>query len=161
MRGSPAICARTSSSIWLLVVSMFATLRLRELGARSGLRRRIRVGYVSRRPVRPPVAQEDLDRRGDRDGEQRAEDPEQRRADQDGEDRDDRVDLQRAAVDDRLDERVLDALVDDDERDPHDRRGGKIDRGGGEADEDRAERRADERDQVEETDEQGERERVG
>src|SRR3954453_14807941 len=144
MRGSPAICARTSSSIWLLVVSMFATLRLRELGARSGLRRRIRVGYVSRRPVRPPVAQEDLDRRGDRDGEQRAEDPEQRRADQDGEDRDDRVDLQRAAVDDRLDERVLDALVGDDERDPHDRGGGEVDGGSGDRDEDRAERGAEE-----------------
>src|SRR5512132_671906 len=155
MRGSSAICARTSASIWLLlVVSMRATLWLRELGARTVLRRRIRVGYVSRRPVRPPVAQEDLDRRGGRDGEQRAEDPEQRRADQDGEDRDDRVDLQRAAVDDRLDERVLDALVDDDERDPHDRGGGEVDGGGGDRDEDRAERRADERDEVEEADEQ-------
>src|SRR3954452_19008988 len=104
MRGSSAICARTSSSIWRVEMSMLATLRLHGLGARTVLRRRIRVGYVSRRPVRPPVAQEDLDRRGDRDGEQRAQDPEQRRADQDGEDRDDRVDLQRAAVDDRLDE---------------------------------------------------------
>src|SRR5215218_2318326 len=104
MRGSPAICARTSSSMWLLMVSMLATLRLRELGGRTVLRGRIRVGYVSRHPVRPPVAQEDLDGRGDRDGEQRAEDPEQRRADQDGEDRDDRVDLQGTAVDDRLDE---------------------------------------------------------
>jgi hypothetical protein len=30
--------------------------------------------------MRPPVAQEDLDRRGELDGQQRAEDPEQRRA---------------------------------------------------------------------------------
>src|SRR5215211_8364820 len=98
MRGSPAISARTSSSILRVSVSMLATLRLSRLGARTVLRGRIRVGYLGRRPVRPPVAQEDLDRRGDRDGEQRAEDPEQRRADQDGEDRDDRVDLERAAV---------------------------------------------------------------
>jgi hypothetical protein len=62
---------------------------------------------------------------------------------------------------DRLDERVLDALVDDDERDPHDRRGGEIDRGGGDGDEDRAELRADQRDQVEEADEQALAERVG
>src|SRR5438034_2218720 len=154
MRGSSAICARTSSSIWLLMVSMLATLRLDRLAGRTVLRGRIRVAYDRRRPVGPPVAEEDLHRRGDRDGQQRAEDPEQRRADQDGEDRDDRVDLERAAVDERLDERVLDALVDDDERDPHDRRGGEIDRGGGDGDEDRAERRADERDEVEEADEQ-------
>src|SRR5690349_3505982 len=108
------------------MVSMLATLRLDGLGARTVLRRRIRVGYARRRPVRPPVAQEDLDRRGDWDGEQRAEDPEQRRADEDGENGDDRVDLERLAVDDGLDERVLDALVDDDERNPHDRRGGEV-----------------------------------
>jgi hypothetical protein len=77
---------------------MLATLRLDQLAGRTVLRGRIRVVYDRRRPVRPPVAQEDLDRRGDRDGEQRAEDPEQRRAYQDGKDRDDRVDLQRAAV---------------------------------------------------------------
>jgi hypothetical protein len=47
---------------------MLATLRLRELGARTVLRRRIPVGYVSRQPVRPPVAQEDLERRADGDG---------------------------------------------------------------------------------------------
>src|SRR3954454_16341032 len=154
MRESRAISARTSSSIRLPVVSMLATLRLSRFGARTVRRRRIRVGYARRGPVSPPVAQEDLDRRGDRDGKQRTEDPEQRRAHQDGEDRDDRVHLQRVAVDDRLDERVLDALVDDDERDPHDRRGGEVDRGGGYAHEDRAERRADQRDEVEEADEQ-------
>src|SRR3954449_9572111 len=115
MRGSPAICARPSSSIWLLMVSMLATLRLDQLAGRTVLCGRIRVAYDRRRPVRPPVAQEDLDPRGDRDGQQRAEDPEQRRADEDREDRDDRVDLQCAAIDDRLDEGVLDALVDDDE----------------------------------------------
>src|SRR3954447_19899088 len=137
------------------------TLRLDRLARRTVLRRLIRVAYARRRPVRPPVAQEDLDPRGDRDGQQRAEDPEQRRADEDREDRDDRVDLQCAAIDDRLDEGVLDALVDDDERDRHDRRDGEVDRGGRDGDEDRAERRADQRDQVEEADEQAQRERVG
>src|SRR2546425_6192282 len=150
MRGSLAISARTSSSMCWVVVSMLANLRLGELGPRTILRRRIRVAYAGRRPVRPPVAQEDLDRRGDGDGEERAEDPEQRRAHQDGEDRDDGVDLQRVAVDDRLDKRVLDALVDDDEGDPDDRGGREVDRGGGDGDEDRAERRADQRDEVEE-----------
>src|SRR4051794_25475618 len=137
------------------------TLRLDRLAGRTVLRGLIRVAYDRRRPVRPPVAQEDLDRRRGRDGQQRAEDPEQRRADQDREDRDDRVDLERPAVDDGLDERVLDALVDHDEHDPHDRGGGEVDGGGGDGDDDRAQRRADERDEVEEADEQTERERIG
>jgi hypothetical protein len=59
---------------------MLATLRLDWLAGRTVLRGRIRVAYERRGPVRPPVAQEDLDRRGDRDGQQRAENREQRRA---------------------------------------------------------------------------------
>jgi hypothetical protein len=80
MCGSLAISARASSSIWQLVVSTLATLRLDQLAGRTVLRGRIRVAYDRRRPMRPPVAQEDLDRRGELDGQQRAEDPEQRRA---------------------------------------------------------------------------------
>ena len=53
-------------------------------------------------------------------------------------DRHDWIDAKRAPVHERLDYVVLEALPHDDERDPHDRRGGKVDGQGGESDHDRA-----------------------
>src|SRR5215203_5309654 len=75
-------------------------------------------GLGSRGPVRPPVAQDDLDRGGNRDREQRAEDPQERRAGQHTQDGDERVDVESATVDERLHEVVLEPLVDDDEGNP-------------------------------------------
>jgi len=59
---------------------------------------------------------------GDRDGDQRAQNPEQRGADQDRHDHDQRVHVHRPAVHDGLEDVVLDLLVDDEDHHPDDRR---------------------------------------
>src|SRR5580704_9420887 len=104
--------------------------------------------------VGPPVAQKDLNRRCDRDRQQSPEDPEQRRAGEYGHDRDDRIHPEGLAVYERLDDVVLEPLPDDDERDPHVRRGREIHRHGRHGDDDRSERRADQGYEVEEADDE-------
>ena len=98
----------------------------------------------------PEVLERDLDRGGDRDRHQRAEHPEQVRADEDRGDHRERVQVDRAAVDERLQHAVLELLVDDDEGDPDERVPGEVGEQRHQRDEHAADRRADERDQVEE-----------
>jgi tetratricopeptide (TPR) repeat protein len=94
---------------------------------------------LNRRSMCPPVAQHDLDRRGGGYREQRSEDPKERSPREDGDNRHDRIDSQRLAVDERLHDVVLEALPDDDERDPDDRRRREVDGHGREGHDDRIE----------------------
>src|SRR4051812_15180577 len=110
MRGSSASALRTSSWMRSLVVSISisfavavesnpgsAVARVPDAVARRAIARAY-AGPHRRGAVAPPVAQEDLDHRRDRDREQRTEHAEQRGAGEHGEDRHDRVDVGRAAV---------------------------------------------------------------
>ena len=76
--------------------------------------------------VAPPLLDGDLDRGGDRDREQRADDAEQRPAEQDGDEDDERLELDRALLDLRLDDVVLELLVGQREHDPDDRGGREV-----------------------------------
>ena len=71
-------------------------------------------------PVLAPVEDQHLDRAGDRDRPERAEDPRELRADQDRDQHGERRELHRPAVDERLEDVVLDLLVDDEEDDDDD-----------------------------------------
>ena len=73
------------------------------------------------------------------------ENPEELGADEQADDRHERIHVHRPALYKRLHDLVLEPLPDDDERDPHDRGGREAHRNGGQPDDDRAERRADER----------------
>src|SRR5512132_3490741 len=126
------------------------------------------VGYIPRLgrfrsrlcAPRQELASDRLDHARHRDGRKRAEDPRQLGADQDGDEDDERRELHRASVDDGLKDVVLELLVDDEEDDDdhaldpaelHEDDGG---------DEDRGERGAGERNQVEDADDDGQSDRV-
>ena len=101
----------------------------------------------------------DLDRCRRRDREDRAEDAEQGAAEEHRDQDDERLDLRRPLLDLRLDQVVLDLLVDDREDHPDDQRDREVDEGGDDPDEHRADRRADHGDQVD--DEDHHRQRAG
>ena len=107
-----------------------------------------------------PVEEDDLDRAGDRDRSERTEHAGELGSDQHGDQDHERGELHRPAVDDRLENVVLDLLVDDEEHDDDDSGGNGVqerDR----SDDDRGDRRACERDQVEDADHEPERDREG
>jgi hypothetical protein len=98
----------------------------------------------------PRVPDDALESGGHRDRDQCAEDPEQGGANQDREDDRQRVDLHRLAVDERLDQVVLDLLVPDEDREPDDQVAGEVEEGDDDPDDDAADRRAHQWDQVQE-----------
>ena len=105
-----------------------------------------------------PVDQQDLQRAGDRDGAERAEHAGHLGPDQDRDQHDERRELHGAPVDERLEHVVLDLLVEDEEHEQHDP--GLIDvRKPTVVSTQAGERRARERDQVEDRHDQPERER--
>src|SRR5215207_3006210 len=112
------------------------------------------------RPPREPGEEEHLDRPGDRDRREGTEDAGELRPDQYGDQDRERGKLHRTAVDEGLQDVVLDLLVDDEE-DQHDDPGrDPVDEGDG-RDDDRRNRRPGEWDEIENRDEQPERNRVG
>src|SRR4051794_12687848 len=105
-----------------------------------------------------PVLEDHLERPRDRDRAQRAEDPRHLRPDQHGDQDRQRRELHRPSVHERLQQMVLQLLIDDEEREHHDRRRGRV-RERDQREDDRGEGRPGERDQVEDEDQQPERER--
>src|SRR3954454_8600255 len=109
------------------------------------------------RPAVPDVADEDLDRGGDRDRHERPEDAGGVRADEHRDDDEERRDVHGAAVDDGLDQVVLDLLVDQHHDRPDDRRRREVLEERHEADPDAADGRADDGNHVDEAHEHRER----
>ena len=112
-------------------------------------------------PEAPVVADHGLHRSRCRDRHQGAEDAQQRGADQDRHDHDQRVKLDGAPVHERLDQVVLDLLVEDQHRRPDDQPDREVDERDHDPDQDPAERGADQGDQVEEPEQDRQREREG
>src|SRR3954454_5636918 len=107
--------------------------------------------------VLEPVGDDDLDRPGDGDRRERAEHAGHLGAHEHGHENGQRRQLHGAPVDDRLEQVVLDLLVDDEEDEHDDRRGHRVGQRH-ERHDDRSERRAGERDEVEDRHEEPERE---
>ena len=107
---------------------------------------------LGRAAVADELADADLHRRRDRDRHQRAHDPEQRAAEERRDHHHERIEVDRAALDPRLHHVVLELLVDDREDRPDDRHRGEVLEQRDDADEDRPESGADQRNQVEDAD---------
>src|SRR3954471_7855981 len=110
--------------------------------------------------VLEPVEEHDLERAGDGDRRERADDPRELRADQDRDEHRERGELHRPAIDDRLQQVVLDLLIDDEEDHHHDPGGYGVQERDG-ADQDRRDRRGGEGDQVEDRHDKPEGDGVG
>ena len=108
-------------------------------------------------PRAEELAQHDLQRRDDGDRDERADDAEQRGAGEDPEDHRQRVHVDGPLEDERLQDVVLDLLVDDQEDPVDDRRLREVREERDDEDDHAADRRADERDEAEEGHEHGER----
>jgi hypothetical protein len=107
--------------------------------------------------VAKDLADHDLDARRERDGQERSDHPEKRASKQDGDEHDEWLHVDGTRLDSRLDDVVLNLLVDDRPDCPNDRGRREIDERGDDSHQDGGESRADERDEIEQTDKDRER----